>query len=225
MAENNVFILFEKIKSVLESMKNKLEELPRVINVQQQTGDSKPDLSTVKEAVAETAKARSEEIKGLLAKQWEAYAQLSTLTLQRLDNIRKSQEEQEVQQELQPQEHIHKHSFDIKSSKVFSFVVGFGVVCVLSLWGNIEQWQSKRQYADDALKFRAIRSWGGCDADNILWLNNVFEIHRDEKAIEWVRKQADGYDTSLKTVSDSLMQEDIKGKIKSQTQTNNSKSD
>ncbi len=101
MAENNVLILFEEIKSVLEGMKNKLEELPRVINVQRQTGDNKPDLSTVKEAVAETAKTRSEEIKGLLAKQWEAYAQLSTLTLQRLDNIRKSQEEQGEQQEQQ----------------------------------------------------------------------------------------------------------------------------
>lgn len=124
---------------------------------------------------------------------------------------------------MQPQEHIHKHSFDIKSSKVFSFVVGLGVVCALSLWGNIEQWQSKRQYADDALKFRAIRSWGGCDADNILWLNKVFDIHRDEKAIEWVRKQADGYDTSLKTVSDSLIQEDLKGKAKPNA--NNPKSD
>ncbi len=223
MAENNVFILFEEIKSVLESMKNKLEELPRVITKQPQTEDSKPDLSTVKEAVAETAKARSEEIKGLLAKQWEAYAQLSTLTLQRLDNIRKSQKGQGEQQELQPQEHIHKHSFDIKSSKVFSFVVGLGVVCALSLWGNIEQWKTKRQYADDALKFRAIRSWGGCDADNILWLNKVFDIHRNEEAIEWVRKQADGYDTSLKTVSDSLMQEGLKGKVKFQT--NNPKSD
>ncbi len=223
MADNNVFILFEEIKSVLESMKNKLDELPRVITKQPQTGNDKPDLSTVKEAVAETAKAKSEEIKGLLAKQWEAYAQLSTLTLQRLDNIRKSQEEQGEQQELPPQEHIHKHSFDIKSSKVFSFVVGLGVVCALSLWGNIEQWQSKRQYADDALKFRAIRSWGRCDADNILWLNKVFDIHRDEEAIEWVRKQADGYDTSLKTVSDSLMQEGLKGKIKPQT--NNPKSD
>ncbi len=223
MAENNVFILFEEIKSVLESMKNKLEELPIVITKQPQTGNDKPDLSTVKEAVAETAKAQSEEIKGLLAKQWKAYAQLSTLTLQRLDNIRKSQEEQGVQQELLPQEHIHKHSFDIKSSKVFAFVVGLGVVCTLSLWGNIEQWKAKRQYADDALKFRAIRSWGGCDADNILWLNKVFDIHRDEKAIEWVRKQADGYDTSLKTVSDSLMQEGLKGKVKPQT--NNPKSD
>ncbi len=220
---NNVFILFEEIKSVLESMKNKLEELPKVITTQPQTENDKSDLFTVKEAVAETARAKSEEIKGLLAKQWEAYAQLSTLTLQRLDNIRKTQEEQGAQQELQPQKHIHKHSFDIKSSKVFSFVVGLGVVCALSLWGNIEQWQSKRQYADDALKFRAIRSWGGCDADNILWLNKVFDTHRNEEAIEWVRKQADGYDTSLKAVSDSLMQEDLKGKIKPDA--NNPKSD
>ncbi len=99
MAENNVFILFEEIKSVLESMREKLEELPRVITTQPQTGNDKPDLSTVKEAVAETAKAKSEEIKGLLAKQWEAYAQLSTLTLQRLEDIRKSQEEQGEQHE------------------------------------------------------------------------------------------------------------------------------
>ena len=33
-----------------------------------------------------------------------------------------------------------------------------------------------------------------------------------EEAIEWIRKQADGYDTSLKAVSDSLMQESIKSK-------------
>lgn len=64
----------------------------------------------------------------------------------------------------------------------------------------------------DALKFRVIRSWGGCSADNILWLNKVFDIHRDETAIEWVREQADGYDTSLKAVADSLMQESIKSK-------------
>ncbi len=211
MAENNVFILFEEIKDVLENMKNKLEELPQVITTQPQTVNDKPDLSTVKEAVAETTKAQSNEIKSLLERQWKAYSQLSTLTLHKLDAI-KTQGEQDAQQELQPQEHIHKHSFDIRSSKVFSFVVGLGVVCALSLWGNIEQWQSKRQYADDALKFRAIRSWGGCDADNILWLNKVFDIHRDEEANEWVRKQADGYDTSLKTISDSLMQEGIKSK-------------
>lgn len=212
MADNNVFILFEEIKTMLEGMKSKLEALPKVIDRQKTNGNDKQDLSPIKEAVAETTKAQSEEIKGLLAKQWKAYAQLSTLTLQQLDAIKKSQDEQGEQQEQQPQEHIHRHSFDIKSSKVLSFVVGLGVLCAFSLWGNIEQWNSKRQYADDALKFRAIRAWGGCDANDVLWLNKVFDIHRDDKAIEWVRKQADGYDTSLKTVSDSIMQESIKSK-------------
>ena len=216
MADNNVFILFEEIKTALNGINSKLEELPKVITKQPQSNNDKPDLSPVKEAVAETAKAQSEEIKGLLARQWKAYAQLSTLTLQQLDEIKKSQGEQVTRQERQPQEHIHKHSFDIKSSKVFSFVAGLGVVCALSLWGNIEQWRSKRQYADDALKFRAIRAWGGCDANDVLWLNKVFDIRRDEKAIEGVRKQADGYDTSLKAVSDSLMQERLQNSMKPQ---------
>lgn len=216
MADNNVFILFEEIKTALNGINSKLEELPEVITKQPQSNNDKPDLSPVKEAVTETAKAQSEEIKGLLARQWKAYAQLSTLTLQQLDEIKKSQGEQVTRQERQPQEHIHKHSFDIQSSKVFSFVLGLGVVFALSLWGNIGQWQSKRQYADDALKFRAIRAWGGCDANDVLWLNKVFDIRRDETAIEWVRKQADGYDTSLKAVSDSLMQERLQNNMKPQ---------
>lgn len=41
-------------------------------------------------------------------------------------------------------------------------------------------------------------------------MNDVFDIRRNEKAIEWVRGQADGYDKDLKTVSDSLMQESLK---------------
>jgi len=118
---NNVFILFEEIKTALNGIKSKVEELPNVASQQQQTGNNKLDLSPIKEVVMGTTKAQSEEIKGLLEKQWKAYSQLSTLTLHQLDAIKKSQEEQGEQQELQPQEHIHRHSFDIKSSKVFSF--------------------------------------------------------------------------------------------------------
>ena len=212
MADNNVFVLFEEIKTALKGINNKLEELPQVVAQAPQSEANVQDLSPIKEVMVVTAKAQSEDIKGLLAKQWKAYAQISTLILQHLDTIKKSQDKQKAQEEQQPQEHIHKHSFDIKSKRVFFFVVGLGVVCALSLWGNILQWQSKRQYADDALKFRAIRAWGGCNANDVLWLNKVFDIHRDEKAIEWVRKQADGYETSLKTISDSLIQESIKSK-------------
>lgn len=209
---NNVFILFEEIKTMLESMESKLEELPKVIDRQQPDGDSKQDLSPIKDAVAETTKANTEQIKGLLARLWEAYSKASNTILRRIDCLEEELKTPKEQREqpLLKQEHIHRHSFDIKSSKVFSFVVGLSVVCVFSLWGNIEQWKSKRQYEDDALKFRVIRAWGGCDANDVLWLNKVFDIHRDEKAIEWVRKQADGYETSLKAVSDSIMQEKLK---------------
>lgn len=215
MADNNVFILFEEIKTALKGINGKLEELPNVVNQQPKSGDVQQDFSPIKDAIVETAKVQFGEIKGMLDKHWKAYAQISTLILHHLDAIKKAQNEQHeqsIKQEPQPQEHIHRHSFDIKSSKVFSFVVGVGAVCALSLWGNVVQWQSNRQYADDALKFRVIRSWGGCDANDMLWLNKVFDIHRNEKAIEWVRKQADGYETSLKAVSDSLMQENIKSK-------------
>ena len=215
MADNNVFILFEEIKTALKGINGKLEELPNVVNQQPKSGDVQQDFSPIKDAIVETAKVQFGEIKGMLDKHWKVYAQLSTLILQQLDTIKKSQSEQHEQgvpQEPQAQEHIHRHSFDIKSSKVLSFVVGLGAACALSLWGNVAQWQSKRQYVDDALKFRVIRSWGGCDANDVLWLNKVFDIHRDEKAIEWVRKQANGYETSLKAASDSLMQESIKSK-------------
>ena len=216
MADNNVFILFEEIKTALKGINNKLEELPQVMAQAPQSEANVQDLSPIKEVMVVTAKAQSEDIKGLLAKHWKAYAQISTVILQHLDTIKKVQDKQGAQQKQHPQEHIHKHSFDIKSKKVFSFVVGLGVVCALSLWGNIAQWQSKRQYADDALKFRAIRAWGGCNSNDVLWLNRVFDIHRDEKAIEWMRKQADGYETSLKVASDSLMQESIKTKVDKQ---------
>ncbi len=216
MADNNVFVLFEEIKTALRGINNKLEELPKVVAQVPQSEANAQDLSPIKEVMVETTKAQSEDIKDLLAKHWKAYAQISTVILQRLDTIKKVQEKQEVEQEQQPQEHIHKHSFDIKSKKVFSFVAGLGVVCALSLWGNIAQWQSKRQYTDDALKFRAIRAWGGCNSHDVLWLNKVFDIQRNEKAIEWVRKQADEFEASLKVASDSLMQDRKKPKADKQ---------
>lgn len=209
---NNTFILFEEIKAALKGIESKLEQLPKTTDQQQNVGNNEPDLSSVKDAVAETTKSHLGEFKDLLAKQWKSYAQISTLVLQQLDALKKQDKGLSVQQESHLQEHIHRHSFDIKSSKVFSFVVGISAVCALSLWGNIEQWQTKRQYADDALKFRAIRSWRGCSANDILWLNEKFDYHRDERFIEWVRKQADGYETSLKITADSLMQESLKHK-------------
>ena len=111
-----------------------------------------------------------------------------------------------------PQEHIHRYSFDIKSSKVFTYMVAVSVLCFVSLVGNYFLWQSKQQNKDDALKFRIIRVWRGCSPKEILWLNDVFDIHRNEKIIKLIKKKADDYDMELKQKADSLMQNSLQNK-------------
>ena len=210
MDNNEVYALFEDIKSGLKSINSKLENTPKVSNNQSNGQPPAMDLAPIKELLNTSARENREQTKAILTKFGEAEVYTSNRILNLLRDLKESFTQSANGQVNEPQEHIHRHSFDIKSSKVFSFLVGLGVVCGLSIWGNIELWQSKRQYADDALKFRAIRSWGGCSPKEILWLNDVFDIHRDEKSIEWVRGQADGYDKDLNTVSDSLMQESLK---------------
>lgn len=210
MDNNEVYALFEDIKNDLKDINGKLENTPKVTN--NQSGGQPPavDLNPIKELFENSAKEHQEQTKAMLTKFAEAEVYASNRILHLLRNLKESFALSSNERKNEPQEHIHRHIFDIKSNKVFSLLVGIGIVCSLSIWGNIELWKSKRQYADDALKFCVIRSWEVCNAKNILWLNGVFDIHCNKEAIEWIRQEADGYDKGLKTLSDSLMQEKLK---------------
>ena len=218
MDNNEVYALFEDIKNGLKGINDRLENAPKVSN--SQSGEQAPamDLASIKDLFDSSAKEHQEQINAMLTKFGEAEVKTSNRILGLLRDLKESFITNSEEQKDKPQEHIHRHSFYIRSSKVFSLLVGMGIVCSLSVWGNIELWKSKRQYADDALKFRVIRSWGGCNANHILWLNDMFDIHRNEEAIEWLQQEADGYDRGLKSLSDSLMQEKLKVK---QTKNNN----
>lgn len=221
MDNNEVYALFEDIKNDLKSINGKLENTPKATNNQSDGQSPTVDLTPIKDLFDSSAKEHQEQTKTMLTKFGEAEVNTSNRILHLLRDLKESFARSSEERQDEPQEHIHRHSFDIRSSKVFSLLVGMGIVCSLSIWGNIELWKSKRQYADDALKFRVIRSWGGCNANHILWLNDVFDIHRNEEAIEWVRQEADGYDKGLKTLSDSLMQEKLK--VKQAKNNNNQK--
>ena len=218
MDNNEVYALFEDIRNGLKGINDRLENAPKVNN--SQSGEQAPamDLAPIKDLFDSSVKEHQQQTKAMLTKFGEAEVNASNRILHLLRDL-KEMFVRNSERADEPQEHIHRHCFDIRSSKVFSLLVGMGVVCSLSIWGNIELWQSKRQYADDALKFRVIRSWGGCDAKTILWLNEVFDIRRDEEVINWLHQEADGYDRDLKSVSDSLMQE----KLKVEQITNNKK--
>ena len=187
-----------------------MENAPKVANAQSDGQPPAVDLNPIKELFENSAKEHQAQTKAMLTKFGEAEVKTSNRILGLLRDLKEAFITYSEERKDEPQEHIHRHQFDIKSNRMFSLLVGMGIVCSLSIWGNIELWKSKRQYADDALKFRVIRSWGGCNANHILWLNDVFDIHRNEETIDWIRQEADGYDKGLKTLSDSLMQEKLK---------------
>ena len=192
MADNNTFVLFEEIKNKLETIYKEVREL------------KEKDISSVTLPTS-TVPAQSNELQDQ-----ELLNQYEQRTKEILNKYIAIQMWQEQKEQPQPQEHIHKHSFDIKSSKVFTYVVITAVVCLVSLVSNFWLWQSKQQYKDDALKFRIIRVWRGCSPKEILWLNDVFDIHRNETAIKNIKKKADSYDLELKQKADSLMQRKLK---------------
>ena len=215
MADNNTFVLFEEIKNKLEIIYKEVRELKeKNINSVLLPTPTIPAQSNEQQDQKQL-KQYEQKTKEILNKYIAIQMRIKDEEAKSIDKLVASvltmlHEWEEQKKQPQPQEHIHKHSFDIKSSKVFTYVVITAVVCLASLVGNFWLWQSKQQYKDDALKFRIIRVWRGCSPKEILWLNDVFDIHRNETTIGKIKKKADGYDLEVKQKADSLMQRKLK---------------
>ena len=215
MADNNTFILFEEIKNKLEIIYKEVRELKEkdISSVSLPTptipaqSNEQQDQELLKQYEQKTKEILNKYIAIQMRIKDEEAKSIDKLVASVLTMLHEWKEQKE---QPQPQEHIHKHRFDIKSSKVFTYVVITAVVCLASLVGNFWLWQSKQQYNDDALKFRIIRVWRGCSPKEILWLNDVFDIHRNETTIGKIKKKADGYDLELKQKADSLIQRKLK---------------
>lgn len=215
MADNNTFVLFEEIKNKLEIIYKEVRELKekgiRSVTLPAPTlptqGNEQQNQELLKQYEQKTKEILNKYIAIQMRIKDEEAKSIDKLVASVLTMLHEWKEQKE---QPQPQEHIHKHRFDIKSSKVFTYVVITAVVCLASLVGNFWLWQSKQQYNDDALKFRIIRVWRGCSPKEILWLNDVFDIHRNETIIGKIKKEADSYDLELKQKADSLMQRELK---------------
>ena len=215
MADNNTFVLFEEIKNKLETIYRELKELKEKVNNSASLPVSSTTVESDEQQKQELLNQYEQRTKEVINKYIGVQVRIKDEEAKSMDKLVASvltmlHEWQEKKEHPIPQEHIHRHSFDIKSSKVFTYMVAVSVLCFVSLVGNYFLWQSKQQYKDDALKFRIIRVWRGCSPKEILWLNDVFDIHRDEKIIKLIKEKADGYDQQLKQKADSLMQKKLK---------------
>ncbi|PTL33919.1 hypothetical protein C7120_04870 [Prevotella sp. oral taxon 376] len=215
MADNNTFALFEEIKNKLETIYRELKELKEKENGSVFLPVPSPPVQRDEQMEQELLNQYEQRTKEVINKYLGVQVRIKDEEAKSMDKLVASvltmlHEWQEKKEHPIPQEHIHRHSFDLKSSKVFTYMVAVSVLCFVSLVGNYFLWQSKQQYKDDALKFRIIRVWRGCSSKDILWLNDVFDIHRDEKIIKLIKEKADNYDMELKQKTDSLMQKKLK---------------
>lgn len=215
MADNNTFVLFEEIKNKLETIYRELKELKEKVNNSASLPVSSTTVESDEQQKQELLNQYEQRTKEVINKYIGVQVRIKDEEAKSMDKLVASvltmlHEWQEQKEHPQPQEHIHRHSFDIKASKVFITVVAVSILCLISLVGNYFLLQSKQQHEDDALKFRIIRVWRGCSPKEILWLNEVFDIHRDEKIIKLIKEKADGYNLQLKSKADSLMQKKLK---------------
>ena len=215
MSDNNTYVLFEEIKNKLETIYRELKELKEKENGSVSLSVQSTPAQNDEQKKLELLNQYEQRTKEVINKYIGVQVRIKDEEAKSMDKLVASvltmlHEWQENKEHPIPQEHIHRHSFDIKSSKVFTSVVAVSILCFVSLVGNYFLWQSKQQYKDDALKFRIIRVWRGCSPKEILWLNDVFDIHRNETAIKNIKKEAEGYDMELKQKADSLMQKKLK---------------
>ena len=211
MADNNTFVLFEEIKNKLETIYRELKELKERENCPVSLPVQSTPAQSDEQKEQELLNQYEQRTKDVINKYIGVQVRIKDEEAKSIDKLVASvltmlHEWQENKEHPIPQEHIHRHSFNLKSSKVFTYMVAVSVLCFVSLVSNYFLWQSKQQYKDDALKFRIIRVWRGCSPKEILWLNEVFDIHRNETAIKNIKKEIDGYDLRLKHKVDSLMQ-------------------
>ena len=214
---NNTFVLFEEIKNKLETIYRELKGLKEKENSSVSFPIPPQQVESDKQQDQELLNQYEQRTKDVLNKYIDVQVRIKDEEAKSIDKLVENvltmlHEWQENKEHPIPQEHIHRHSFDIKSSKIFTTVVTVSIICLVSLVGNYFLWQSKRQYKDDALKFRIIRVWRGCSSKEILWLNDVFDIHRNEKIIKVIKEKADDYDMELKQKADSLMQNNLQNK-------------
>ena len=215
MSDNNTFILFEEIKNKLETIYRELKELKEKENGSVSLPVQSTPAQSDEQKEQELLNQHEQRTKDVINKYIGVQVRIKDEEAKSMDKLVASvltmlHEWQEQKEHPQLQEQIHRHSFDIKSSKVFTYMIVTTAVCFASLVGNYFLWQNKRQYKDDALKFRIIRVWRGCSPKEILWLNDVFDIHRNENAIRKIKKATNSYEMELKQKADSLMQMKLK---------------
>ena len=96
------------------------------------------------------------------------------------------------------QKKIVTHRFEPTSKYVILFIGGLALSLVLSIWGNLTQWQEHQDWEEADLKYRALKMVLPSDDPNVRYIEKHFSVCRDEKVIDDVRNRVAAYEDSIR---------------------------
>jgi len=112
-----------------------------------------------------------------------------------------------------PQKKVVTYRFEPTSKYVLLFIVGLVLSLVLSIWGNLTQWQAHKNWEEADLKYRALRMVLPSDDPNIRYIEKNFSVQRDEDVITNVRNRVAAYEDSIRYHNEMIQMAAIKDSI------------
>ena len=212
--------LLEAIYGTVERLEQKVDELSASTKKTETGAIPVPvsiDTSKLEKAILSVS-AKEEETIGKLAKLREAICVFVDLTKKEaskdeqrskllFDTINQVKQEQNVTSKFvqdkliamdnTPQKKVVTHRFEPTSKYVLLFIGGLALSLVISIWGNLTQWQEYQDWEEADLKYRALKMVLPSNDPNIRYIEKHFNVQRDEDIIDKLRTQVDVYEDSV----------------------------
>ena len=213
--------LLEAIYGTVERLEQKVDELsapPKNAEIGRTPAPTSVDTSKLEESILSVS-AKEEETIEKLTRLRDAICVYIELTKKEtikneqrskllFDTINQVKQEQNVtskfvQDKLNamyntPQKKVVTHRFEPTSKYVLLFIGGLALSLVISIWGNLTQWQEYQDWEEADLKYRALKMVLPSDDPNIHYIEKHFSVCRDEKVIDDVRNRVAAYEDSIR---------------------------
>ena len=228
--------LLEAIYGTVERLEQKVDELsasPKNAGAETVLSPASIDTSKLEKAILSVS-AKEEETIGKLAKLREAICIYIDLTKKEaskdeqrskllFDTINQVKQElnatsKVVQDRLHaigntPQKKIVTHRFEPTSKYVLLFIGGLALSLVISIWGNLTQWQEYQDWEEADLKYRALKMVLPSDDQNVRYIEKNFSVCPNKEVIEKVRTRVNIYEDSIRYHNEMIQMAAIKDSI------------
>ena len=213
--------LLEAIYGTVERLEQKVDELsasPKNAGAETVLSSASIDTCKLEKAILSVS-AKEEETIGKMAKLREAICIFTDLTKKEasnreqrskllFDTVKQLKQEQnaaskDLQERLDnisnaPQKKIVTHRFEPTSKYVLLLIGGLALSLVISIWGNLTQWQEHQALEIADLKYRALKMVLPSDDQNVRYIEKNFSVCPNKEVIENVRNRVTAYEDSVR---------------------------